>query len=213
MEKVVELLVGIPCSGKSTYREKEYDHDKIFVISSDDIKEKYVKNTGVDYLELYTKPKEGETYHPIFGEKTESGNWFLIEEINKNISKDFNKMIRMSMTALNEGKKVVVDLTNLNKKDRKSVQNWYKDEENVKFNAVVFEFEDNFELIKKQNRKRAQHENKTIPDYVLDNMRKKYMPIDLDEKISKIQFIDGLKDLKTELKQEKKIKNNSRLKM
>lgn len=217
MEKVVDLLIGLPCSGKSTYRDAEYDHENTFVISMDDIRERYCENTGVSYLDLYSRPKsEDDKSHPVFGKVTENGNWELIEAINHNMNKDFQRSVRMSLTALSEGKRVVVDLKNITKKERNSVLKWFKDEADVHFRGIVFEHEENFDLIKSQNRTRGKETGKVIPDFVIDNYKKVYESVELGEGITEILFIDGLKGLKeeykNELRSEKKI-NRSKFRM
>tara|TARA_Y100001960_G_scaffold333445_1_gene438611 strand:- start:4894 stop:5547 length:654 start_codon:yes stop_codon:yes gene_type:complete len=216
MEKVVDLLIGLPCSGKSTYRDAEYNHQDTFVISMDDIRERYCEKTGVSYLDLFLKPKEGDKEHPLFGKVTKNGNWELIEAINKNMHKDFERSIRMSLTALNEGKRVVVDMKNITKKERKTVLKWFKDEGEVHFRGIIFEYKENFDLIKSQNKIRGKETGKVIPDFVLDKLKEDYTPVDLGEGITEILFVDGLKGLKkeykSELKSEKKI-NRSKLRM
>lgn len=198
VEKIVDLLIGIPCSGKSTYTNSEYNKDKIFIISMDNIRYRYAEKKGLSYKDLFEKPNEDEFHSKKFGKKTKSGNWELVEYLNEEMKKDFSRDIRMSRTALDEGKRVVVDMTNLKKKDRKSVRSWFKDDKDIKFRAIIFEFEENIDLIKKQNRIRSKTDDKIIPESVIDNMITTYNPIDLDENIHELVFVDGLKGLKEE---------------
>lgn len=210
MEKQVDILVGLPCSGKSTYLGKEYDQENLFIISMDNIRYEYAEKTGFSYSNFFEKPKENEKTHPLFGEKTESGNWSTLEIINDAMHKDFKSRIRQASSELEHGKKVVVDMTNLTKKVRSGVKNWFKDVDGVGFKAVVFEFEKNIDLIQFQNKLRGETEDKVIPDFVISGMAKSFEPIDLDEGIADVVFVDGLKGLKEDSKIDRK--NRKRLK-
>lgn len=214
MEKVVEFLVGLPCSGKSTYLNENYKEEDIYVISMDNIRYEYAKKLDWTYDELFKRPNEtdierGNT-HKKYGSITENKNWERVEHINKMMANDFSSSVRRSQTALNEGKRVVIDMTNLTRKERTKARKWFKDIEEVKFAAVIFDFEENMDLIKEQNRIRGKAENKYIPDFVITQMAEKYMPIEMDENITEIKFVDGLKGLKEEKKQEhvQKVKAN-----
>lgn len=208
MKKEVDILVGLPCSGKSTHLSKNYDQNNLFVISMDNIRYEYAEKTGFKYHDFFSKPKEDETTHPLFGERTENGNWSTLEILNDAMHRDFASMIRQSQSELEHGKKVVVDMTNLTKKVRSGVMNWFKDVEDVSFKAVMFNFEDNMDLILSQNKKRGKEQDKSIPDFVIEKMAETFEPIELDEGISSIQFVDGLKGLKNDELLKKKERRN-----
>jgi predicted kinase len=57
MSKIVTVLVGPPCSGKSTYL-KTIDYD--FVTSSDDIVEILTSREGLQYHEFFSYPSNSQ---------------------------------------------------------------------------------------------------------------------------------------------------------
>lgn len=210
MKKIVEFFVGIPCSGKSTHLHENYNQNEIYIISMDDIKYTYADKMKLGYEEFFERPTESEiemnTVSDKYGAITENGQWEKLEIANTAMRKDFSSMVRRSHNALEEGKRVIIDMTNLTKKDRKNAMKWYKDIDDVKFEATVFQFEDNLDLIMEQNKKRGQEENKFIADFVIPMMVKRFQPIEMDEGINEIKFIDGLKGLKEEMALEQKEK-------
>lgn len=210
MKKVVELFVGVPCSGKSTHLNENYNHNEIYVISMDNIKYIYAEKMKLGYEEFFERPTESEIERNMVSDKygaiTENGQWEKLEAANTAMRKDFSSMVRRSHNALEEDKRVIVDMTNLTKKERKNAMKWYKDVEDVHFEATVFEFEENLDLIMDQNRKRGQEENKFIADFVIPMMVKRFQPIEIDEGINEIKFVDGLKGLKEELELKQKEK-------
>lgn len=213
MEKKVELFIGVPCSGKSTHLENNYNQDEIFVISMDNIRYEYAEKTGLSYSDFFKRPSEDETVHPVFGEKTEKGNWFLIETLNDEMHKAFKNRIDQSTSALEHGKRVIVDMTNLTKSVRAGVRKWFDDVEDVKFSATIFDFEENLDLIKSQNKIRGKEQDKFIPDFVIDNMVKSYEPIELSENITEVKFVDGLKGLKEDRAYRQKSRKKAKRKM
>jgi len=85
------MLVGVPGSGKSTWRKKNTDSNMV-VISSDDILEEYAQEEGI-------------TYSKSFNKYAKQANKEMFERANK---------------AFKENKSVVWDQTNLTSKSRKS---------------------------------------------------------------------------------------------
>lgn len=215
-EKVVELFIGLPCSGKSTHLNETYKEEDVYVISMDNIKYEYAKKMNWGYDEFFERPSkeqiDANAKHERYGKLTEKNNWEHVENANAAMQKDFASMVRRSHNALDEGKRVIVDLTNLTRKDRASVKKWYNNRDDVNFAATVFEFEENMDLIKSQNRIRGKKENKFIPDYVIPMMAKRFEAVEFDEGINEIKFIDGLAKLKLEqekLKEEKPMKKRT----
>lgn len=196
VEKIVDIFVGVPCSGKSTYFKKHYKEDEVFVISMDNIRYSYAEKTGISYSEQYERPSKDELFHEKFGVKNERGQWSVLAKLNEEMHRDFYKMTRDAVKALNSGKRVVVDMTNLTKKGRKGIKKWFKKVDGVIFNVLVFEFENNFELIKKQIKIRGVQENKIIGEDVLYSMRESYQPLEDEEGFDSVSYIDGLKGLK-----------------
>lgn len=85
------MLVGVPGSGKSTWREKNAGSDMV-ILSSDDILEEYAN-------------KEDITYSESFNKYAKKANKEMFERANK---------------AFKQGKSVIWDQTNLTPKSRKS---------------------------------------------------------------------------------------------
>ena len=203
MKKIVETFIGVPCSGKSS-KLNEYDSEKTFVISRDDIRYQLIKNTDFSYSDLFLRPGEGDVKHDKLGIVTESGEWSKVAFLNKRLIELFDLRTKQASLALNEGNKVVVDLVNLTKKERNSIKEWFKDIKDVEHHAVVFDYENNLDVIKKQLLVREKKEDKSIPFFVIENMILKSEPIE-DNEFAKIIEVDGLKGLKEELmKNEKK---------
>lgn len=192
--KQVDLFVGVPCSGKSTYLKKHYDKN-VITISIDDIRFEYAKKTGISYTEQHARPMQDEKTHPIYGENV-NGKWSVLSEMNTKIHEDFFKSIRNAAKELESGKKVVVDMTNMTKKSRKAVKKWFKKVSDVDFTAVVFEFEENLELIKRQNIIRGKEQDKVIPEKVIDGMVSSFDEIEEDEGFVSVTYVDGLAGLK-----------------
>lgn len=207
MKKEVETLIGVPCSGKSSYLKSTYDKDEIFVISRDDVRYDVIKNTDFIYSDFFVKPKEGETKSKKYGHVTENGEWSKVQFINEAMNREFNRRIHMAESQLEHGKKVVVDLVNMTKKERDTIKDWFKDVEGIEHNAVVFDYENNLDLIKTQLEIRGEQEDKKIPFFVIEKIIENSDPIEMSE-FKNIKFVDGLEGLKNDnrsIKQEKKL--------
>lgn len=96
--EIVTVLVGPPCSGKSTYlKTLEYD----FVISSDDIVDIHTKRAGIYYHEFFKHTP------------------------NSNIKITHNKIFEQLIKESKNFEHVVWDLTSLTIKARKRIFNHY----------------------------------------------------------------------------------------
>ena len=106
---IVTVLVGPPCSGKSTYlKTLEYD----FVISSDNIVEILCRNNELRYHEYFQLP----SYHSLKAQHHQI----------------FESLINESLSYQH----VVWDLTNLTRRSRCKIFTYYP---NAKILAVVFD--------------------------------------------------------------------------
>lgn len=195
MSKIVDLFIGLPCSGKSNYFKKHYDDDT-FVVSMDNIRFDYAEKTGISYTEQHFRPKQGDESHERFGVPTKKGQWSVLAKMNEDMHRDFYRSTKDAARAVLEGKRVVVDMTNLTVSGRKRVLKWFKKVDGVEFNAFVFEFEKNIDLIKRQNIIRGKEQDKVIPESVIDMMMESYVEPTKDEGFSSIIYIDGLEGLK-----------------
>tara|TARA_B100002019_G_C21265423_1_gene599143 strand:- start:1466 stop:2086 length:621 start_codon:yes stop_codon:yes gene_type:complete len=196
MTQKVEILIGVPCSGKSTYRGKTYNPETTFIVSRDDIKKDLIEEYGIDYQSMYKRPQEGDPQeHPLFGVQTESGEWSKVKEMNDQLSERFDIRKKDSIKAIFEGKDVVFDMTNLTVKEREEIKDLFKDFD-VDINAINFKFEGNEKLIKELNQKRGEQTNNFIPEFIIDDMMEKCEFATLDEGFSNVVKIDGLSSLK-----------------
>lgn len=203
----VDLLVGIPSCGKTTHRLKEYNQDEIFIISRDDIRTQLMSEYDLTYFELFMKPKSSDPFiHDKLGVKTPEGTWSNLDRVNENLIARFESQKMEAINQLQQGKRIIVDLTNLTEVERKEAKDIFDGIENVSFNVIVFEFHNNLPLIKKLNEDRGVNEGKVIPEFVIDKMVEKFEPVGEKEGFN-IQYIDGLKGLKNSLGNKKTNKN------
>lgn len=157
MTIMVTVLIGLPCSGKSTYlRGIDYD----FVVSSDAIVETICRQHKLayhNYFKLLPQSKLKRQHKAIF-EK-------LVQQ-----SKNFEH--------------VVWDLTNLTKKSRDVIFEHYQGTE---INAVVLDYKDNEEVLIERNRRRFENSGKFIDEAVLRDMFRKYERVSVQEPFHKIK--------------------------
>lgn len=212
----VTFLIGVPCSGKSSYRNtnlKDY-----FSISRDDIRDQLIKefnddfslsrdniteNLNLNYSDLFKKPNENENEHPLYGLKTEDGQWSILKHINQLLTERFNQRLYDAIEFAKNNGNVVIDLLNLSKKEREELKSKFSSIKNISFNAIIFEFEKNMDLIKKLNTKRGQETGKVIPDHLYTVFVAQYNKPEKEE-FDKIIEIDGLKNLKKQTIKNKK---------
>ena len=158
-EPYILVLIGPPLVGKSTWiRENFISKDiDVNVISRDQL-----------VMDLYGS----DDYNKAF------------KEVNQ---KEVNDMLERSfIEASKNGDNVIVDMTNLTSKRRKSTLNYFGDE--YQKVAVIFPPVD-WEEIKRRNEKREREEQKTIPDHVIKNMLSSYQPVKEEEGFDKIVSI------------------------
>lgn len=79
-EKNVDFLIGVPCSGKTTYRNKHYTSNDFFVISRDDLREDLKEKYGFNYDDFFKKPQDGDKEDSVLGYVTAEGNWSNVEK-------------------------------------------------------------------------------------------------------------------------------------
>lgn len=147
--KILEILIGIPGSGKSTYSASFGDDVTSIIISSDEIR----------------------------------------KEINGTLKKQDNpgyifKIAReRTIKALNEGKHVIFDATNINKKDRKSfIQNIKNNCSDLYIKATVIATP--YEICLKQNNERI--EEKRVPEYAMERMKRRFKMPEYNEGFNEI---------------------------
>ena len=153
-EPYVLILVGPPLVGKSTFVRENFSNDDIVLISRDEI-----------VLDLANT----DDYNKAFN---------TVDQKKVNIELD----LRLK-EASSDGRNVIVDMTNLTSKRRKSNLNYF-DDSYTKI-AVIFPMLSEDE-IKERNRKRVIEENKNIPESVIKNMISSYQSISPSEGFNKV---------------------------
>jgi predicted kinase len=140
------MLVGLPGSGKTTYRDKfikDVFCSNPLVISQDDLVEAYAAENNMTYTQAF---------------KTAN-------------LKDFQRQVKqVFVEAIADGRTIILDRTNLTVKTRKSFL--YLVPAHYRKIAIVFDvhplvLEDRLE-------RRAAATGKFIPDFVIDQMRRSY---------------------------------------
>jgi tRNA uridine 5-carbamoylmethylation protein Kti12 len=138
------VLIGLPGSGKSTWRHKFLENQPDYVVvSSDDLIDAYAAEKSINYSEAF-------------------------HEVNqKEIQSRFRKSLQ---EAFDSGKNIIVDRTNISVKSRKDILKntpfMY-----VK-RAIVFSITD--QELKRRLITREQATGKHIPDQVIEQMAARY---------------------------------------
>jgi predicted kinase len=197
MTKEVELFIGVPCSGKSTHLQSNYQKDEVFVVSRDDIRDDIIKGTEYVYSDFFAIPHKGDADNEKYGHIRKNGAWSKVETLNTILYEKFKKRVERAVYKVESGTKVVIDLLNMTRKERDEVKSWFKEVDGVKFSAVVFDYENNLETIKNQIHKRGKLENKVIPFNIVEKIIEISDPVNFDE-FSSIKYVDGLAQLKKE---------------
>ena len=158
-EPFVVILIGPPLSGKSTQLELAKGSGIDFdIIGADAIlMEKYASN-GETYTEAYAKSN----------------------------SKDVNRILKERLEEASDlGRNVIVDMTNLTSKRRRTTLNYFGDEY-VKI-AYQFELLDKVEYLKR-NAKRNEEIGKYIPESVIFSMIASFQTPSKEEGFNKIFY-------------------------
>ena len=178
----ITFLIAPPCHGKTTYRNKHLSDD--FVISRDDIREKYIKKFGLEYKDLFT-PK---------------GISKKIDNINEEILLDYSNSIKIAKDMIKNGKDIIIDLANLMTiEDRNNIWNEIVDQkDNVLKSFVVLSCKNH--LVKQINTKRANETGKFIPYGIILKMKDQLQNPHPSESVDFIKNIDISKSVKQKLK-------------
>ena len=152
MPKVI-LTVGLPGSGKSTWRSKfiaDNPSDNWVEVSSDDIIDDWAKEKGLTYSEAFSKINQ---------------KW---------VTKTFFERITKAVDA---GRNIIVDRTNMTPKGRGEVLKRLN--ETYHTTAVIFIIPS--DELARRLKHRAETTGKEIPDFVIKNMANSYVAPTLDE--------------------------------
>jgi len=153
----VIILIGPPLSGKSTQLELAKNSGVEFDI------------IGADAILMEEYAKNGETYTEAYA---------------KSNSKDVNRILKSKLEeAANLGKNVIVDMTNLTSKRRRTTLNYFGDE----YTKIAYQFPLlNKEEYLKRNIKRNEEIGKYIPESVIFNMIGSFQSPSKEEGFNKI---------------------------
>jgi predicted kinase len=196
------ILVGPPSVGKSTWIKNYFNKNKPYIISRDDIVDNIAESYGFTYDELFKSPNENiDDVHPKYGKVITSPSWMytkLSYEKIANANKEVNDELESRILNAKNENNVVVDMTNMGVKPRKSILNKLTPIlPNHKKIAVVFNFKGGEDMIKKMAQKRADDykligKSKTIPTHVFDSMFKNYQDVSNDEGFDEIMHVDNI---------------------
>jgi predicted kinase len=147
----IEVLVGVPGSGKSTYLENRcYTPESAPIIISRD-------NTLMRYA----------AHHNIEGNYSEVWEQLTDDDqkaIDRHLEDDFKR-------AFNNKENMVIDMTNMSNKSQRKWTN--KVGKGYRAKAVVFATP--YNEVQRRLKKREKETGKAIPDFVIDNMMKSFM--------------------------------------
>lgn len=159
MDKLLIVLVGLPGSGKSTWREIFLSKtDKEFVIvSSDDEIEILCAEEGIDYATGFDK---------------------YVGRATKIMKQKFQE-------AVNTGMNVIWDQTNMTAKKRRGILQKIPND----YRCEVVTFEVTLEELTNRLAKRESETGKHIPDFVIKNMARSYVPPTKKEGFDKVTVV------------------------
>mgnify|MGYP003652285438 CR=1 FL=1 len=159
MDKLLIVLIGLPGSGKSTWRDDFLSKtDKEFVIiSSDDEIESLCKAEGLTYTDGFDK---------------------FVGRATMIIKQKFKE-------AVNTGKNVIWDQTNMSVKKRRGILQ--KVPEGYRCEAVSFEV--TLEELNSRLTKREAETGKHIPPFVIKSMANSYVPPTKSEGFDKVTIV------------------------
>jgi len=215
-KKKLFILVGPPSVGKSHWIEKTFEN-KPYIISRDDIAEEVAGNysspdgTPWSYDDLFIPPPKGSKLGEVdenYGRVIRSPKWMRkwqplsyskVKRANDVIQQKFMERVR---GAIPSNQDIVVDMTNMTAAARLRAMDAIKgSEQDYKKVAVVFDFEDSEEIIKRvavkrQNDLKKQGKAKTIPPHVLDRMFKSFEEVKDSEGFDEIISVDNREALR-----------------
>ena len=169
----VTFLVGLPCSGKSTYVETHMPEH--FVVSMDTITEAIGKIFGFTYNDMFEKPNQSRGLNqpasekfgksvpqPIKWKTWQPFHWDLLIETDEASMLVFDLVLRNAA----KRSKVVVDMTNMSVNARKRTLSFF---ESFEKKAIVWKtsVEDSIE---RSNKRYSQTGEKYIPSDAIQRM-------------------------------------------
>lgn len=158
----VEVLVGLPGSGKSTFVKNVFGEDPlgVFVYSTD------------EYIEDVARFK-GSTYNDVFKDSIKAATEFMNSRLDVNIAR---------------GARVVWDQTNMSSKKRRGILSRFpKSYRKVCWCIAPPRTAEEWAEL---DRRLASREGKTIPHHIIEAMADSYVEPELDEGFDYILIVD-----------------------
>ena len=203
--KKIFVLVGPPSVGKSTWIKSTFADIKPYIINRDDLVEEVASEYGWTYDDMFASPpkdaKIGDSDEK-YGNVAKPPSWMTwassvfdkVLEANGKVRQLFNERVS---GAIPSGKDIVVDMTNMDQRSRGNALAAIEgSEQDYKKIAVVFQFKNTEEFIKRVAAKRAEAakrmgKSKTIPAAAFNRMFKSYMDVDKSEGFDEIVSVDN----------------------
>lgn len=203
--KEIVVLVGPPAVGKSTYIANKFPKNSVYIVSRDDIVDEVSSSMGMTYDNMFENPPDDAIVGKAlpgkerFGVVLEAPPWMRwtkrvysnIQEANNSINKKLEEKFK---SAVNSGKHVVVDMTNMTVGARKSALNYVQGKNFFK-RAVVFTLKDSDlpELIQRMKNRseeiKSKGGSKTIGEDVINRMIKSFQQVSPEEGFDKIDTV------------------------
>jgi GNAT superfamily N-acetyltransferase/predicted kinase len=204
-KRKIYVLVGPPSVGKSTWIKDTFSDIQPYIISRDDIVEQVADELGWTYDDLFVVPPQGSKlgdYDKKYGKVIKSPRLSFSKVLEAN-NKVQVLLTNRGSNAVNSGKDIVVDMTNMTAGARKNALRAIQGSENLfEKIAVVFPFEGAEEVIIDVARKRAEAaermgKSKTLPDSVMRNMFASFQKVTPEEGFDKVIQQDNRELLST----------------
>jgi predicted kinase len=155
----MHILVGLPGSGKSTWRTKHLlTNPDAVTVSTDDMIEEYAAEKGLTYSEAWDKVD----------------------------MKSFNTRFKYAIkAAVDAGRDIIIDRTNMGVKARRELLKHLTEDYDA--HAVVFVVTD--AVLKERLKTRAEKTGKVIPEFVLKSMANNYVAPTREEGFTSVTYV------------------------
>lgn len=201
----IVVLVGPPAIGKSTYIKNKFPPNSVYLVNRDNIVDSVASSLGLTYDDMFQNPpNDAEVGAEVpgkerFGIVLEAPPWMTwTKKLYSNLQTANNRINKMLedefQSAVNSGKNVVVDMTNMTANVRQKVLKYVEGKDFYK-RAVVFTMQESDlpELLHRMKSRsdqiKAQGGSKTIGADVIDRMIKSFQQISPQEGFDKVDTV------------------------
>lgn len=201
-KKEIVVLVGPPAIGKSTYIANKFPKNSVYIVNRDDIVDEVSGSMGLTYDNMFETPPDDAIVgkelpgKEKFGVVLEAPPWMKwakkvysnVQEANNLINKKLEERFK---AAVNSGKHIIVDMTNMTVGARKSALKYVEGKDYFK-RAVVFTLKDSDlpKLIQRMKTRseliKSQGGSKTIGEDVINRMIKSFQQVSPEEGFDRI---------------------------